>query len=252
MTDSNEKILIRNLKKIYVRSNKEEKIVFNNLNMEINVGKITSILGKSGCGKSTLLNIISGFEPPTSGEVFYSGNNTSIKKSDISVIFQENTLLPWKTVIGNLQFGLRMRGIGWKESKEIALENLKKINLDNIMNYYPHELSAGMYERVALLRAFICNTKLVIMDEAFSALDFYTRIDIHNFILKLYEMRKFTAILITHDIDEAVRLSNDICILSGYPAENVQYISNPLPYPRLYDSKFNEMRQLIIEKLRLS
>lgn len=242
-------IVVKGIKKVYYNKLKEPEPVFDNLSVEFGIGEITCILGKSGCGKSTLINMLTGYESITEGSIYLKESGEKIDKKDFSIIFQENTLFPWKTVIQNLEFGFRMKGIAKKEARERAYHSLKRFNLEKTRDFYPRELSGGMYEKISILRAFINDSKFVVLDEAFNALDYYSKKEVQDFILNLHNERKFTAILITHDIDEAIRLSDQICILSGYPNDSVFYIRNELAIPREYNDSFYSLKKSIIDKL---
>lgn len=225
--DCNNHINICDLQMIYKRPKNTELVVFDKLNLTFELGKKHCIMGASGCGKSTLINIISGYEKPTNGTVFIN-DHEKLNSTDVGVVFQDNVLFPWKTVLQNLRFGLRMRGIHSKEATDISLEYLNHINMLDVKDCYPHELSGGMQQRIALLRVILYNPKLIILDEAFSALDFLTRWKMQTFFLDRYKEQKFTSIVTTHDVNEAIRLSDVIYIFTGSPMQCKKIITNNL------------------------
>lgn len=190
--------------------------VLDNINLHIENGEFVCILGPSGCGKTTLINIIAGFEEKTSGEMFL--NNKEIRGIDTNrvMMFQEAALFPWLKVIDNVEFGMKMKGIKSNYRKARALEYLKMVNLLKFQNYYIHELSGGMRQRVALARSLAMDSELLLMDEPFSALDEETRRNLHLELLKIWEESGKTILFVTHNIEEAIMLADTIYIISTY------------------------------------
>ncbi len=187
--------------------------LFDNFNIEIKENTITCILGPSGCGKTTLLNMISGSEPNNSG--IFNGFNDKI----LSYIFQEPRLVPWKTVKENISFVLK------KADSELISKYIRLVNLDEFADYYPNKLSGGMKQRVAIARAFAYPSDLILMDEPLKALDIKLKLNLINSFRKIWQFDKRTVIFVTHDIDEALLLGNDVYIFSKAPVSIKQKFS---------------------------
>ncbi|NMA50993.1 MAG: ATP-binding cassette domain-containing protein [Mollicutes bacterium] len=224
---------IHNLNKKY-KSNKTQKLIFNNLNIEFESNKIHCILGKSGCGKSTLLRIIAGIEKYDDGNIIF--NDTKGEKLFISMVLQDNNLLPWLTVYNNIKFVLKSVNKNIKNYNQTIMDFLKKVDLTEYKDYYPYQLSVGMKQRISLLKALINNPNYVLLDEPFSALDYITREEMHDLFLKEYNNKKFTSIISTHSIDEAIKLSDYIHIIGK--DGKYKKIKNTLKKPRDKDSDY--------------
>ena len=184
---------LKNIGKKYQAKNGEIEAL-KNVNLKVQEGEFVSIIGPSGCGKSTLLSIIAGLEKQTSGEV--------LKKGEIGYMLQTDSLLPWRTIYKNVLFGLEIRKIKTLENEKYAQELLKKYNLYEFKEKYPNQLSGGMRQRVALIRTLATRPSILLLDEAFSALDYQTRIMVTNDIYKILKKEKITALIVTHDISE--------------------------------------------------
>ncbi len=197
-----EKILeVKNISKKY--QNKESEILaINNVNFRINKGEFVSIIGPSGCGKSTLLSIIAGLEEKTTGEIYIEGKKVDGISSEIGYMLQRDCLLEWRNILSNTMFGLEVKGIKDENSMKHVEDLLKKYNLYDFRNKYPSELSGGMRQRVALIRTLAIKPKILLLDEAFSALDYQTRIMVTNDIYTILKKEKITALIVTHDISE--------------------------------------------------
>ncbi len=197
-----EKILeVKNISKKY-QSKKGEIKALENVNFRVKSGEFVSIIGPSGCGKSTLLSIISGLEPKTTGEIYIEGKKVEGISPEIGYMLQKDCLLEWRTIWSNVMIGLELKGIKTKESKEYVSNLLKKYNLYDFKDKYPQELSGGMRQRAALIRTLAVKPKILLLDEAFSALDYQTRIMVTNDIYSILRKEKITAIIVTHDISE--------------------------------------------------
>ena len=199
-----EKILeVKNISKKY--QNKDGEIIaLKDVNFRVNKGEFVSIIGPSGCGKSTLLSIIAGLEEKTTGEIYIEGEKVEGISTKIGYMLQRDCLLEWKTVFNNTMFGLEIKGKKNDENKEYVEELLKKYNLYEFKNKYPSELSGGMRQRVALIRTLAVKPKILLLDEAFSALDYQTRIMVTNDIYSILRKEKITALIVTHDISEGI------------------------------------------------
>ena len=192
---------VKNVSKKY--QNKEgEVLALENVNFHINSGEFVSIIGPSGCGKSTLLSLISGLEEKTTGEIYIENEKIEGISPKIGYMLQKDCLLEWRSILSNTLFGLEIKGKINKESKEYVENLLKKYNLYEFKDKYPSELSGGMRQRVALIRTLAIKPKILLLDEAFSALDYQTRIMVTNDIYSILRKEKITAIIVTHDISE--------------------------------------------------
>lgn len=212
-----EKILeVKNISKKY-QSKQGEIQALQNVNFRIKSGEFVSIIGPSGCGKSTLLSIISGLEPKTTGEIYIEGNKIEGISPKIGYMLQKDCLLEWGTIWNNVMLGLELKGIKTKESKQYVENLLKKYNLYDFKDKYPQELSGGMRQRAALIRTLAVKPKILLLDEAFSALDYQTRIMVTNDIYNILRKEKITALIVTHDISEAISMSDRVLVLTKRP-----------------------------------
>lgn len=197
-----EKILeLKNISKKY-QNKKDEVLALKNINFCINKGEFVSIIGPSGCGKSTLLSIISGLEDKTTGEIYIENEKIEGISPKIGYMLQKDCLLEWRTILSNALFGLEVKGKVTKESKEYVENLFKKYNLYDFKDKYPSEISGGMRQRAALIRTLAVKPKILLLDEAFSALDYQTRIMVTNDIYTILREENITALIVTHDISE--------------------------------------------------
>jgi len=199
---------VQNVSKGYIRPNGEKVMICRNFNLDIEKGKINVIIGDSGCGKTTLLNMIAGFEN------YEEGNIRLDSDCKMGILFQDNVLYPWKTVMGNMLFACKH---AFNDPKVVVREYMNKVGLHNIENCYPNELSGGMQQRIALLRILLTNPNLLLLDEAFGSLDCQTRNQMQNLFLDLHAEKRFTALVVTHDILEATLLGDNIFVFRGQP-----------------------------------
>ena len=207
---------VKNISKKY--QNKEGEILaLKNVNFRVKKGEFVSIIGPSGCGKSTLLSIIAGLEEKTTGEIYIEGEKVNGISSKIGYMLQRDCLLEWRNILSNTMFGLEVKGKKDNVNKEYVLELLKKYNLYEFKDKYPSELSGGTRQRVALIRTLAVKPKILLLDEAFSALDYQTRIMVTNDIYSILRKEKITAIIVTHDISEAISMSDRVLVLSKRP-----------------------------------
>ena len=197
----------------------EETEALKNLNLDIYQGEIVSIVGPSGCGKSTLLSIIAGLLKPSSGYVKINGITVDKPSEDIGYMFQKDQLLEWRNILQNVVIGLEVQGKLNKDTTELAKTMLINYGLGDFLNSYPYQLSGGMRQRVALIRTLLLEPYLLLLDEPFSALDYQTRLAISDEIGLILKKEKKTAILVTHDIAEAISMSDRVVILSNRPAQ---------------------------------
>ena len=225
------KIEIKNVKKVFGK-NAESVLALNDVNLEISNNKFTTLVGPSGCGKSTLLYMLAGFEKPTDGEIIMDGNPIDKPGPDRGFVFQDYALFPWKTVLGNVMFGLTNNGYNKKEAKEIAMDHINLVNLNGFENAYPHTLSGGMKQRVAIVRSLAYNPEVLLMDEPFGALDAQTRKYMQGELIKIWEKLKKTVVFVTHSVIEAVYLSDTIVIMFARPGRVKAVLENKIPRPR--------------------
>lgn len=216
--------------------NKNRITVFKEFSYQVPEGSFLSIVGPSGCGKSTLLKLISGLETPTSGEVIFNEQVISGPPKGMIYVFQQYTksIFPWYTVFENIDFGLRTHKgkISKKEAKERCMEYIKLVGLEGYEDYYPSQLSGGMQQRVVIARALICEPKVLLMDEPFSAVDAMTRAILQELLLKIWEKLPITILFVTHDVEEAVFLSSHIISLGKAPIGLKEDMIVNLSYPR--------------------
>ena len=207
---------LKNISKKY-QAKQGEVLALQNINLKVKKGEFISIIGPSGCGKSTLLSIISGLEEKSTGEIYLEGKKVEKLSDQIGYMLQKDCLLEWRTIFSNAIFGLEIKGKVSKESKEYIEELLKKYNLYEFKDKYPSELSGGMRQRAALIRTLATNPKILLLDEAFSALDYQTRIMVTNDIYSILRKENITAIIVTHDISEAISMSDRVVVLTKRP-----------------------------------
>jgi NitT/TauT family transport system ATP-binding protein len=191
------------------------------------------LLGPSGCGKTTLLNIIAGFLAPTGGEIRLGGEAVRGQGTDRGVVFQDFAqLFPWRTALGNVAFGLEMKGIGKTEREEIALKQLRLVKLEKFAQSYPHHLSGGMQQRVAIARALAYNPSVLLMDEPFAALDALTRDAMQRLLADVWRETRKTVIYVTHNVAEAVYLADRVIVMTPHPGRIKTEVPIPLTRPR--------------------
>jgi NitT/TauT family transport system ATP-binding protein len=191
--------------------------VLENINIDIDRGEFVCIVGASGSGKSTLLRQIAGLDMPSSGEIRIGGIPINGPSPDRGMVFQNYTLYPWMNVQENTEFGLKLQGVTKRERRERASYYLEIVGLSDFARSLPNQLSGGMKQRVAIARALVCEPKILLMDEPFGALDIHTKESMHEFMIDLWQRTKITIVSITHDVEEAVFLSNRIFVLSSRP-----------------------------------
>jgi NitT/TauT family transport system ATP-binding protein len=220
------------------------------VSLDVHDGEFLSIVGPSGCGKTTLLNIMAGLDRPDSGSVTCDGNPVQRPGPERLVIFQEPSLLPWLSVAGNVEFGLRVRGVPARERRERAQRFLKMVHLGRFAGRYPFQLSGGMKQRAAIARALAVEPGMLLMDEPFSALDHRSRDLLHLELQELWLATRTTIVFVTHSVEEALRLSDRIVIMSTQPGSVRRIIEVGLPHPRdFFDPTIVRMRASILVDL---
>ncbi|MGB9618604.1 MAG: ABC transporter ATP-binding protein [Desulfomonilaceae bacterium] len=214
-------------------------------------GTLVSIIGPSGCGKTTLLRIVCGLDNSYEGSVFLEGKRIKRPESDIGLVFQQYALFPWRTMRENIEIGLEIMGMPKSQRRELSTEYMRIFGIHGFEDRYPHQLSGGMQQRVAIARTLILDPKIVLMDEPFGSLDSQTRNDMQEFIVELRQRRKDTVLFVTHNVDEAVFLSDRLVILSKRPATVVQSFDIKAVHPRDRTSaEANDIRRQVIHILK--
>ncbi len=207
---------VKNISKKY-QAKQGEVLAIENINFRVKKGEFISIIGPSGCGKSTLLSIISGLEEKTSGKIYLEGEKIEGLSDKIGYMLQKDCLLDWRTIFSNSILGLEIKGILNDENKKYVEDLLKKYNLYEFKDKYPSELSGGMRQRAALIRTLATRPKILLLDEAFSALDYQTRIMVTNDIYGILRKENITTVMVTHDISEAISMSDKVIVLTKRP-----------------------------------
>jgi NitT/TauT family transport system ATP-binding protein len=213
-------------------SGKSEVTALKDVSFRVHRKEFVSVIGPSGCGKSTLIRILAGLEPPSGGEVRLDGERVEGPCKDRGMVFQGYTLFPWLCVRDNVTFGPRMAGMATAKANEKAAEWLDVIGLRRFADHYPDQLSGGMKQRVAIARALANEPRILLMDEPFGALDAQTRAGMQAHLIKVWDSVDLTILFITHDLDEAVYLSDRIVVLAAHPGRIDEVIEVPVPRPR--------------------
>ncbi|RXZ83173.1 ABC transporter ATP-binding protein [Paenibacillaceae bacterium] len=219
---------------------KEEIRVLSDFELDVKEGEFLAILGPSGCGKSTFLNILAGLSRQTSGEITVDGEIVNGVNKKHGVVFQGYALFPWRTVLQNVEVGLQIRGYRKKERKQIAQEYIRLVGLQDFESRYPHELSGGMKQRVALARSLAYEPDVLLMDEPFAALDAQTREILQSELLRIWDTKKKTIVFITHSLDEAIFLADRVAVMTARPGKIKELIDIPLERPRAADIRNSE------------
>lgn len=246
-------------KHIHLTFPKQQKPVLQDINLTIEEGSLTVILGESGCGKTTLLNILAGFQKPSSGDVLV--NHEVVTGPDVTraVVFQDHALLPWLNVADNVGFALQLKGLKRAEIEKQVSAILKIVGLSHVEKANIWELSGGMKQRVGIARALISHAPFILLDEPFAALDAFTRENMQQLVLDLWIQQNKSFFLITHDIDEALLLSNQLVLMTAHPGKIVETLH--LDFAQRYrqgesirsiksDSQFIQLREQLFESLR--
>jgi ABC-type nitrate/sulfonate/bicarbonate transport system ATPase subunit len=214
-----------------------------------------TILGPSGCGKSTLLRMVAGLDTPSTGLISLDGKPVTRPGADRGMVFQSYTLFPWLTVLQNVCFGLREKGLPAAQQQEIARQFIAKVGLKGFEHHYPKQLSGGMQQRTALARALANDPRILLMDEPFGALDHQTRELMQELLLAIWEDERKTVLFVTHDIDEAIFMANRVVVMSARPGRIKCDLPVPLAHPRHYAMKttpvFMELKARLTEEIRL-
>jgi len=248
------KLQLRDIMMTFRTRRGDEVIAVDNLSLDVYNGEFLSIVGPSGCGKSTLLRVVAGLIEPTSGEVLLDGRLVTRPGADRGMVFQSYTLFPWLTVKGNVEFGPRLKGLPRSECARLAQQYLEMVGLKGFENSYPKELSGGMMQRVAIARALANDPEVLLMDEPFGALDAQTRAIMQELLVNLWQHTPKTIIFVTHDIDEALFISDRVYIMTARPGRIKQILNVELPRPRSFDMittpEFIEQKKLVLNAIK--
>jgi NitT/TauT family transport system ATP-binding protein len=220
------------------------------VSLDIRPGEFVSIIGPSGCGKSTLLNIVAGFIQPSEGQALLDGKSIGGPGADRGVVFQQYSLFPWMTVRKNVEFGLRMKGLGQNQRETAARSLLGMTGLLAFENHYPDQLSGGMKQRVGIVRALATSPQVMLMDEPFGALDSQTRMVMQEILTNMWQQLQLSVLFITHDIEEAIFLSEKVYVMTARPGRIKAEIPIPLPRPRTPEMTASPTFQALVRQLK--
>lgn len=245
---NNGSIEIKGVSKIFRRDG-QEFTAMRETNVTIESGKFICIIGPSGCGKSTLFNIIAGLIKPTTGDILVNGESIIGKKGKVGYMLQKDMLLPWRTILDNVIIGMEIEGVSKKEAKEKALAMMGKYGLNGFDKNYPYELSGGMRQRAALLRTMLYDRDIMLLDEPFGALDAQTRLKMQTWLLEVWRENRKTVLFVTHDIDEAIYLADEIYVFSPGPGYIKEVIDVNISRPRQTEDMSSENYQALKQHL---
>jgi len=233
-----------------------EVLALDGVSLDIRPGELMTVVGPSGCGKSTLLDLVAGLTEPSGGELTINGSPVRGPGLDRGVVFQQYALLPWRTAQGNVEFGLEAKGVPRRDRAELARGYLELVGLDGFAKRYPHELSGGMKQRVAIARSLAFDPEVLLMDEPFAALDEQTRMTMGDELLRIWAATGKTVVFVTHSLTEAVYLADEVIVMSPRPGRIVDHLQVSLPRPRTYEmlsgDAFGTLRDRIWRHIRKS
>jgi NitT/TauT family transport system ATP-binding protein len=249
------KISVHNVNHYFNSSRGKTTKALENVTLHIKDHEFVAIVGPSGCGKSTLLNIMAGLVKPTEGEILIDGEKSEGINTKISYLSQADALLPWRTVIENVELGLEIKKISKEERRKSAKELIERTGLSGFEDSYPSELSGGMRKRVSICRTLALEPEVLFMDEPFGPLDVFTKEVLQEDILKLWQETKKTIVFVTHDIGEAITLADKVVLMTARPSKIKAVYDIPLPRPRSvvhtrFDKEFIKLHKLIWDELR--
>jgi len=244
----------RNVNLTFAPPNRAPVQALKDFSITVGEGEFVSIVGPSGCGKSTFLNVLLGLVPPVSGEMAIHGKKVTGPGQDRAMVFQEFGLLPWRTVLANVELGLELKGVPAGERRVQCQKFVEMVGLAGFEHHYPHELSGGMKQRVGIARALATDPDVLLMDEPFAALDAQTRDLMQAELLRIWRAARKTVLFVTHQIEEAVYLSDRVIVMTKRPGRLKTIIDIPLPRPREYEMRvtqeFNELKLRIWNDLK--
>ena len=231
--DAGNAMAFRGVTKWFITPSRKRYTAVEDITLSITPGAFMAVVGPSGCGKSTLLNVGAGLTHPNEGSVHIYGQPLAGLNRRASYMFQQDSLLPWKTVLGNVMLGLEFRGKHGAEAEELGRTWIERVGLANFADSFPHQLSGGMRKRVAMAQSWIVDPDILLMDEPFSALDIHTRLKMEQELLNIWSNSRKTVLFVTHDLEEAIALSDEVAVLSAGPASRlVNTYRVDLPRPR--------------------
>jgi len=249
---------VRRLSKIFFEQNDPRKpglVALYDISLTIRKNEFVSLLGPSGCGKTTLIRIIAGLLAADRGDVLVNQQCVTVPGRDRCMVFQQFGLLPWRTVMSNVEFGLEIEGMARDERRAVADKYLELVGLKGFENYYPHQISGGMQQRVGIARALSKKPEILLMDEPFGAVDAQTREQLQEELLKIWAQTETTVVFVTHSIDEAVYLSDRVVVMQARPGRIKEEVAIDLPRPRWEgdikaDPRFAQLRARLRDSLR--
>jgi len=249
---------VRRLSKIFFEQNDPRKpglVALYDISLAIRKNEFVSLLGPSGCGKTTLIRIIAGLLAADRGDVLVNQQCVTVPGRDRCMVFQQFGLLPWRTVMSNVEFGLEIEGMARDERRDVADKYLELVGLKGFENYYPHQISGGMQQRVGIARALSKKPEILLMDEPFGAVDAQTREQLQEELLKIWAQTETTVVFVTHSIDEAVYLSDRVVVMQARPGRIKEEVAIDLPRPRWEgdvkaDPRFAQLRARLRDSLR--
>jgi NitT/TauT family transport system ATP-binding protein len=246
------KIVVDHASKLFLEGT---VVAFRNVELNVSSNEVLCIVGPSGCGKTTLLRCIGGLLAPSSGQVLIDGQIVNSPRSGVAIVFQHFGLLPWKTVVGNVAFGLKIDGVSGRHLAERVEHYIRLVGLAGFENHYPYQLSGGMQQRVGLARALATHPEILLMDEPFASVDAQTREVLQEELLRLHERERKTMVFITHSIDEALVLGDRVAVMATRPGRVKEVLTVNFARPRdpaavRAEARYTEMRNHIWEELR--
>ncbi|MDZ4343542.1 MAG: ABC transporter ATP-binding protein [Candidatus Binatia bacterium] len=249
---------VKQLSKVFFEQNDPRKpglVALHNISLVVEKNEFVSLLGPSGCGKTTLIRVIAGLIPSDRGQILVNGRPVTAPGRDRCMVFQQFGLLPWRTVLSNVEFGLEIEGVAKAERAQIARKYLELVGLVGFENYYPHQISGGMQQRVGIARALSKKPDILLMDEPFGAVDAQTREQLQEELLKIWDQTDTTVVFVTHSIDEAIYLSDRVVVMQSRPGRIKEELTVDLPRPRWEgdvkaDPRFSQLRARLRESLR--
>lgn len=242
----NIKVSVKNMTKKF-----GDLLVLDDVSFDVKKGEFLCVVGPTGCGKTTFLNCITKLYEPTAGEILIDGEPVDLRKHNVSYIFQEYSCMPWLNVEENIAFGLHIKHRPESEIKQAVDEAVEMVGLQDFRHHYPNQLSASMLQRVVIARAFATKPELLLMDEPYGQLDIELRFKLEDELINIWEKLGTTIIFITHNIEEAVYISEDILVLTNKPTKIKERMPNPLPRPRcVTDLDFIEVRERVTDLIK--
>jgi len=249
------KLLARNVWKVFGDRRDAEVVAVQDLSLAVRDNEFVSLVGPSGCGKSTLLMMAAGLESISAGDILFDGSSVTGPGADRGMVFQGYTLFPWLSVEENIRFALKKSGLGRSEQDTVVREHIQLVGLTGFERAYPNQLSGGMRQRVAIARALVYKPQMLLMDEPFGALDAQTRLQMQELLLQVWQAHRTTVLFVTHDVEEALLLSDRIYVMTARPGRIKTEIIVDLPRPRNLletesDPRFAALRRQVLTLIR--